>query len=187
MSPRPAWRMEERARPTESAAARSCPRCGTPFFSGKVGHLDAMGCGKCGGLWLDNAGSSAVLGHYDIDAAQLASQVDANAAEGASPLAAATPVTGQCPCCRTALQSVSYEGISLDFCAQHGTFFDRGELARLLQRAVASSLPAAPASAAPTLTADEVRHELYRHDDPVGTAIRDWVNGSPDWVKKWWT
>ena len=72
-----------RARPTESAAARSCPRCGTPVLLGKVEHLDAMGCGKCGGLWLDNAGSSAVLGHYDIDAAQLASQVDANAAEGA--------------------------------------------------------------------------------------------------------
>jgi len=72
MSPRPAWRMEERARPTESAAARSCPRCGTPFFSGKVGHLDAMGCGKCGGLWLDNAGTREVLDRYDIDASNLA-------------------------------------------------------------------------------------------------------------------
>jgi Zn-finger nucleic acid-binding protein len=139
-------------------------------------------------LWLDNAGSAAVLGHYDIDAAELAARVDGAAAEkAASPLLGATPAVGLCPDCNTPLQSVTYEGIALDCCVQHGTFFDRGELARLLQKAVPASVPAPSAPAAPTLSAAEVRHELYRHDDPVGTAIRDWVNGSPDWVKKWWT
>jgi hypothetical protein len=55
-----------------------------------------------------------------------------------------------------------------------------------LQKAVAASVPAASAPE-PAPSASDVRHELYRHDDPVATAIRDWVNGSPDWVKKWWT
>jgi Zn-finger nucleic acid-binding protein len=111
----------------------------------------------------------------------------AAAEQASSPLVGATPAAGQCPSCKSALQGVTYEGIALDCCVQHGTFFDRGELARLLQKAVASSVPAASAPAPAALSAADVRHELYRHDDPVATAIRDWVNGSPDWVKKWWT
>ena len=67
------------------------------------------------------------------------------------------------------------------------TFFDRGSNSSSAEGRRIVAPCTAPASAAPTLTAGKVRHELYYADDPVGTAIRDWVNGSPDWVKKWWT
>ena len=158
-------------------------------FPGQVGHLQALGCGKCGGLWLDNAGTREVLDRYDIDASNLAHTVDGNAEErgAASPLATAA---GGCPGCRKPLTSATYDGVCLDFCVQHGTFFDRGELGNLLQKSLARLPAPAPACfvpSSPLLDVTEFRHELDRHDDRIGTAIMDWLFGSHDWVNKWWS
>ena len=170
-----------------TTAAMPCPRCSAALFAGQVGHLDALGCGGCGGLWLDNAGSTAILQRYDLDAEKLAQMVDGNAAkrEVRSPFEAAK---GPCPVCAQALQVVEHQGIRLDFCGQHGTFFDRGELAQVVQKSARPALTGAPAPLpAPSVgeITTTVRHEIARRDDPLGTALLDWATGGPDWVNAW--
>ncbi len=164
-----------------------CPRCGAGIFSGKVGHLDALGCGGCGGLWLDNEGTTTVLRRYDIDAAKLARRIDANTGDVAaiSPFAAAS---GPCPVCAKALQGTVHASVKLDFCVDHGTFFDRGELARLLERARLAAVVPAPAPRPGPSIGDlrtEIRHEVAFRNDPLGTALIDWMTGGKDWVNGW--
>jgi Zn-finger nucleic acid-binding protein len=110
-------------------------------------------------LWLDNQGSALVLRRFDIDASRLSELVDRTGTHVAaqSPFAAAK---GACPICSKALEPVSHEGIKLDFCADHGTFFDRGELANLLDR-LRPTYVAPPAPAGPSLEQirDTVRQE----------------------------
>lgn len=168
------------------AAASPCPHCGAALFAGQVGHLDALGCGACGGLWLDNAGTVAVLQRYDLDAEKLARMVDGNAVkrEIASPFAEAK---GQCPVCAQPLQPVEHRGVRLDFCAQHGTFFDRGELAAIVHEKKPELTPypvplRGPSVAEVTTT---VRHEIAWNNNPLGTALIDWATGGPDWVNTW--
>jgi Zn-finger nucleic acid-binding protein len=170
-----------------TTAATPCPRCSAALFAGQVGHLDALGCGGCGGLWLDNAGSTAILHQYDFDAERLAQLVDGNAAkrEVRSPFEAAK---GPCPVCAGPLQVTDHQGVRLDFCAAHGTFFDRGELSRIVQGAKPAALTPTPAPVrGPTLEEIQttMRHEIARREDPLGTALRDWATGGPAWVNSW--
>ena len=170
-----------------TTAATPCPRCSAALFAGKVGHLDALGCGGCGGLWLDNVGTTAILARYDFDAENLARMVDGNAAkrEARSPFEA---TKGSCPVCAGALQPVDHQGVRLDFCAEHGTFFDRGELARIVQTAKPAALTPTPVPLhGVTLGEIEttVRHEIAWRDDPLGTALLDWATDGRDWVNAW--
>jgi Zn-finger nucleic acid-binding protein len=140
-----------------------CPRCAQPLFAGEVGALRALACGACGGLWLNNEGTALVLRRFDIDASHLAALVDRKGTQVAaqSPFATAK---GACPICTKALESVSHNGIKLDFCADHGTFFDRGELANVLDRLRPQS----------TL--------VHAHAGPSIEQIRDTVREEANWA-----
>lgn len=167
-------------------AVTPCPRCSAALFAGKVGHLDALGCGGCGGLWLDNAGSAAILERYDLDAERLARMVDGNAAkrEVRSPFEA---VKGACPVCAGPLSPVDHRGVRLDFCVEHGTFFDRGELARIVEetKPALTPMPVPLHGATMGEVKTTVRHEIAWRNDPLGTALLDWATGGPDWVNIW--
>lgn len=168
-------------------ATPRCPRCSAALFAGKVGHLDALGCGGCGGIWLDNVGTTAILQRCDLDAEKLARLVDGNAAkrEVRSPFEAAK---GPCPFCAQALQVVDHQGIRLDLCGQHGTFFDRGELAQVVQKAAKPALTPMPvplSGLSPGEIKTTVRHEIAWNNDPLSTALLDWATGGPDRVNKW--
>ena len=166
-----------------SAAGRPCPRCAVPLFAGEVGPLAALGCGACGGLWLDNESTTAVLRHYNVHAARLAELVDENAArvEERSPFAAAS---GPCPICAKPLDRVEHSGVHLDFCAEHGTFFDRGELLSVLHKN-RRPIPVAPRGPSIEQIRTEIRHEAEWQKDPLGTALSDWLTGGKDWVNRW--
>jgi Zn-finger nucleic acid-binding protein len=170
----------------EAPVSPPCPRCNVGLFAGKVGHLDALGCGACGGLWVDNEATTTILRRYDLDAAQLARMIDARAAaqQALSPFATAS---GGCPICTKPLEAAEHQGTRLDFCALHGTFFDRGELARVLERAKLAAVPVAAPPAGPSIgeIRTEIRHEAAWRNDPLGTALLDWATGGQDWVNKW--
>jgi Zn-finger nucleic acid-binding protein len=165
-------------------AGRPCPRCGAGLFAGAVGTLTALGCGGCGGLWLDNEATSLVLRQYSVSAASIASLVDGNAArkETLSPFATAP---GGCPVCEKPLQPVEHGGVRLDFCGEHGTFLDRGELARILEKN-RPPVPQPTAPSGPTMEEIQttVRHEAQWQKDPIGTALMDWVSGGKGWVNR---
>ncbi len=148
--------------------------------------MAALACAQCGGLWLDNAASTTVVRGYDLDASELARRVDANAlhAVATAPFQAAT---GGCPTCREPLRSARRGDVLVDYCEKHGTFFDRGELARMLLEHVQRAPAPPPAAFGPSMDRirTEIRHEVQWENDPIGTALMDWIYGSQDWVNRW--
>jgi Zn-finger nucleic acid-binding protein len=166
----------------------ACPRCGNALFQGTVGRIHAFGCGACGGVWLDNTTSTTILRRFDDDASTLAAMVDgtAKSKEPVSPFARAA---FGCPVCNAPLEATRHADWTLDFCAAHGTFFDRGELALVLRHtslttrpAVAVGAPVAAASLPQIRT--EVLHAIESREDPAFTALMDWVTGGTDWVNR---
>jgi hypothetical protein len=83
-------------------------------------------------MWTDHAASLA-LRAADADPAfsQIARQLD-EGARGSAPSGSAR----SCPECGAALAPTKLFGVDLDYCQAHGTFFDRGEVAKLQEAGV---------------------------------------------------
>jgi Zn-finger nucleic acid-binding protein len=109
-----------------------CPACVKPLAAARVGDLDVWDCHACGGLWLDR-----------VVFEQLgASRERQGAVLGALPSPDAPPVMSReaiqyrpCPTCRQRMNRVNYarrSGVVLDICKEHGIWFDKDELRRVL-------------------------------------------------------
>lgn len=107
-----------------------CPRCSAILWSRPLPAGSGHACGTCGGVWLDGAAAQHVthvlcgetLGHADIASRTSAHRVDTQSAIA-------------CPICRATLQRtrVGQAGVDVDYCTQHGTWFDKDELGRVAQ------------------------------------------------------
>jgi len=110
-------------------ATTPCPRCQVALFAVRANYVTVQGCGVCGGIWLDNAGTIAITKTVDPQIAVLASRAEKNAALRVSP-------GGQrldCPICGKQMQRVNASHLAeLDVCPAHGTWFDPGELRRVM-------------------------------------------------------
>jgi Zn-finger nucleic acid-binding protein len=114
------------------ADGKPCPACAKLLASNKVGELETMACQACGGLWLDRAvfeqlGTSrerqgAVLGVLPAPAKPMVTVLE--------------PVQYRpCPACGQRMNRVNYakrSGVVLDVCKEHGLWFDKDELRRVL-------------------------------------------------------
>lgn len=89
-----------------------------------------LGCGGCGGIWLDNTSAQYAVQTLDQGMAQLADMAAANAFH---PVSDAPSMA--CPVCKQLMlrTQAPQAGIWLDVCAEHGTFFDRFELGIVLE------------------------------------------------------
>jgi len=103
-----------------------CPRCRHPLFEGRRDDAKLLGCGGCGGVWLDNAACQATLAGSAQDLVALAEIAGKVATEAVDVEAAGL----LCPACGQALARVQAPGvaIALDVCPAHGTWFDANEL-----------------------------------------------------------
>jgi Zn-finger nucleic acid-binding protein len=120
-----------------------CPRCEIPMAERTAGALRLQGCGTCGGVWLSAEDSARLAAQFPLEAVQLA-----DAAAQATERRDHAP-TLECPTCRVKLARSRFratpagfspvpagdrpratELVELDVCAEHGTFFDGGELPR---------------------------------------------------------
>jgi Zn-finger nucleic acid-binding protein len=110
------------AQAMEGATSIVCPRCTAVLFAAETGGVTLNGCGRCGGIWLDNEACQAVVRSYDPAVVALARR----AASHATARPRATEIA--CPVCNARLQRAQAGGIVLDVCADHGTWFDRAEL-----------------------------------------------------------
>jgi Zn-finger nucleic acid-binding protein len=99
-----------------------CPRCNVGLFEGAAGGVSLWGCGSCGGVWLDNAGSFVVRSRIEQQLFELTDR--AARAKKTSP---DTTALAKCPVDRKDLERVEVKGIQIDVCAEHGTWFDAGE------------------------------------------------------------
>lgn len=110
--------------------------CEAQLFAAELEGFNLAGCGACGGVWLTHGAASRVMSGRVLQASRLADQL----AGKTKPNPALLAQRAHCPECRTELARVHTVGVEIDVCAEHGTWFDRGELDRLMD-AVAPPAP----------------------------------------------
>lgn len=109
------------------APTHGCPVCGLPLFTAETEGVTLRGCGRCGGIWVDNASARHALtvDADPIDALQLRA-----AKQG---VRVPKPLLLRCPDCGAALRRADVAGVEVDVCETHGTWFDPFELGLVLQ------------------------------------------------------
>ena len=124
----------DRTDASEPGIARPCPRCQTNLEAVKIGLSDVQECPHCEGIWLD---------------AETLRQICADQEKQAAVLGLPSPpisnecvnVESQvrylhCPVCAEIMNRVNFAGYStviVDVCREHGTWFDRDELRRIVE------------------------------------------------------
>ncbi|MEJ7600436.1 MAG: zf-TFIIB domain-containing protein [Kofleriaceae bacterium] len=118
----------------EAKEDHPCPRCEHPLGARRVGDLVVDECMKCRGLFLDHIAIKRVVTDRQ--------QSRADALLGALPRAqlAILPPDGRmyikCPMCHVVMNRTQFAegaGVVVDVCKTHGTFFDIGELPRIIE------------------------------------------------------
>jgi Zn-finger nucleic acid-binding protein len=111
-----------------AAVERRCPHCKKRLVTVVADGVSLSGCGACGGIWVDNASARKVLSNPESVFADLARRAAAGAtgSRGKSE----KPTCAECP---AILDRSSVQGIDLDVCAEHGTWFDARELETLVK------------------------------------------------------
>lgn len=118
--------------PLAEQSRLACPDCQQPLeaFSAESGTLHA--CGRCGGQLVSHGLLRALLETREVLGRAVASVVDA---PRGNPLA--SPVRYRpCPACGQLMHRRNFgstSGIIIDVCSLHGSFFDAGELPRVLE------------------------------------------------------
>lgn len=119
----------------------NCPRCTTPLTVQQAGNLSMNCCYQCGGLFLDGAASKRVVDAVDPGAIAASQHVSQHAKS-----AAATDAIAPCPVCIKPLDRmpIPAASVTVDVCREHGVWFDRDELQRVVQAVGAPAPAAAP-------------------------------------------
>jgi Zn-finger nucleic acid-binding protein len=119
----------ENSSPSDSSL--QCPRCETPLSSVLTGHYPVHECKGCGGLWLDKKTFQEICTHEEAQEAVLGCQ---NQAVGPAVQLKTRRAYIPCPECRKLMNTKNFSGsgIVLDWCRDHGSWFDRGELQKII-------------------------------------------------------
>lgn len=110
--------------------AVSCPRCAVGMYVGKTpAGADMWGCGRCGGVWLDNATAKHVVDSVCEATLHMARSAAQAAAAPSQPGTQTLP----CPVCRQPMAPTKIQAawLDIDVCATHGTWYDHGELEKV--------------------------------------------------------
>jgi Zn-finger nucleic acid-binding protein len=126
-----------------TAAPLACPRCATALAAVLVGASRIHDCATCGGVWLDVETFQRIANDGEVQSGVLA-------------VLAPTPPTATvsaadiryvpCPVCAKLMNRMNFariSGVILDSCKQHGNWFDRDELRRVIEFVRAGGLAAA--------------------------------------------
>jgi Zn-finger nucleic acid-binding protein len=155
--------------PVGEAGALPCPVCKKPLDTYRDGPGALFDCGLCGGQFVDHA-----LMHQLVDrhAHPDLTGVTARAAWRPEPRSTYIP----CPCCSSLMNRKNFGGMSgviVDVCKKHGTWFDVGELPRVLDFVASGGLDRTRQRAAE----EEARLRREAHVasavSPVPTSSRD--------------
>jgi Zn-finger nucleic acid-binding protein len=114
-----------------ASGGRKCPRCRIEMQVVSIGTSKVLECAKCLGLWLntqsfeklcaDKEQQSAVLGNASLTDRSI-QQTKVNYVP--------------CPECSQLMNRANFarcSGVIIDFCKQHGIWFDRNELSRIVE------------------------------------------------------
>jgi Zn-finger nucleic acid-binding protein len=124
---------EARRELLDDAKPLDCPLCHEGMQALLLGATEVRECAACGGLWADPGTlqrlSDAREAHADV-VSVLATRLVTNVV--ATEVIRYVP----CPCCAKLMNRTNFaksSGIILDVCKNHGVWFNRGELQRMLQ------------------------------------------------------
>lgn len=151
---------EERGEP----AALSCPECRAELAALEVGGTRLAECGACSGLWLGNGCLEALLADRERQAAVLAFRPPPPP-EGVAPVERVR--YRPCAACGVLMNRANFQrisGVIVDACRDHGTWFDRDELRRVVEFVRAGGLDRARAREKDALAEERRRLELARAD-----------------------
>jgi Zn-finger nucleic acid-binding protein len=114
--------------PIPRDGALPCPDCRAPMSVLDCGPGAVHDCGRCGGQFVELSALRDLLERHTFDEGIVRPRPTVTAAP--------TPVRYvACPVCRALMNRRNFGGASgviVDVCAKHGTWFDRGELPRVL-------------------------------------------------------
>lgn len=117
-----------------AAGARSCPRCERPLETTLIGEAFLDECPSCHGLWVDAASFEKITTSREHQAVVLT-------LGDATPRAAEAEAPGgvryiPCPSCARLMNRLNFahcSGVIVDLCKEHGVWFDRDELRRIVE------------------------------------------------------
>jgi Zn-finger nucleic acid-binding protein len=123
-----------RAFHADGSSAMHCPRCRTALTADLVSQTPVDQCDRCGGLWLDHQVFERVL-------EERRREPTLEVALGSLPAIPVAVDTHRivylpCPECAQLMNRKNFaqrSGVIVDLCPAHGVWFDRGELARIVE------------------------------------------------------
>lgn len=156
------------SRAPADAAPRVCPRCRERMSPITVGEVTVHDCGRCDGVWVDPATFERLCSQREHATlgALATRRPPREAPDGVRHASTSRPERvryRKCPDCQRFMNRVNFargSGIVLDVCREHGTFFDPGELRRLMDFIGQGGL--ARAREAQIAALDERRREIER-------------------------
>lgn len=115
------------------AKNRKCPRCRLEMASVRLGSTAVLECERCLGLWLDVPAFEKICADREQQSTVLGtfSHAPANPGHQTSKVSYVP-----CPECSQLMNRLNFarcSGVIVDVCKQHGTWFDRDELSRIVE------------------------------------------------------
>ena len=123
-----------RSRESGTPDGAPCPACAKPLGRARVGELAVQECLACGGLWLEREAFEGLAASREGQGGVLGALPGQTPKVGSSEGLAAVQYR-PCPRCAQRMNRVNYakrSGVVLDVCKDHGLWFDRDELRRVL-------------------------------------------------------
>lgn len=114
----------------------NCPHCDKQLHMRKVGDYHMELCSRCGGTWLDHEVLEKIL--RDKGKQKNATAISGKKIRKLTPLSESDFVYRKCPYCKKIMHRRNFarkSGIVVDECVAHGIWFDKHELARIIDYA----------------------------------------------------
>ena len=145
----------DRKDPSASAPVELCPRCKTNLDAVVVGSSNVRECPKCEGIWTDTDTLRQICADREKQAAVLGLPTHLPSNDGVEFEKQIRYLP--CPVCGALMNRVNFANFSnviVDVCREHGTWFDRDELRRIVEFIRAGGLDKARAREIADLEAD---------------------------------
>jgi Zn-finger nucleic acid-binding protein len=117
----------------DAGESRPCPRCRAETAAVRVGAASLRECPDCGGVWARREAFERICAGTEEQAAVLgAASTAARPAGGAAEAVRYLP----CPECGALMNRVNFarcSGVVIDVCREHGSWFDRDEMRRIVE------------------------------------------------------
>ena len=116
--------------PVGGATGLTCPDCAVPLAAVDLGQTPINECGRCCGIWLETTTFERICSNSEEQSAVLGrpvpQEVDLKKPWRYLP----------CPRCQRLMQRVNFagqSGVIVDICREHGTWFEREELRKIIE------------------------------------------------------